>query len=146
MKKLLFTALLALSACGPAAESIKDSAPTGTFNGKSWTYAKSVVYVDGDDLDVNLYSDASIEDCDKFASSKDAIFWSQKKKEGETRLKLAFDGTGQTVTFYDGDTNYILTEGLIKISALSDTSVTIGLVAGNGDDAVNGTVTASICQ
>lgn len=145
MHKFLFASLLALSACGPSAASIKDTPPAGTFNGKSWTYAKSAVFIDGNELDVKLFSDSTVADCDKFASTNNAVFWSQPKAEGERKLKLAFDGTGQTVTFYDGDTNYILTDGVIEVSALSDTSVTIGLNAGDGKNSVNGTFTASIC-
>lgn len=145
MKKLLFASLLALCACGPSAASIKDTPPAGTFNGTSWTYAKSVVTVSGDTLKVNLYSDSAVADCDEFASSVNSVFWSQPKAEGERKLKLAFDGTGQTVTFYDGDTNYILTDGVIEVSALSDTSVTIGINAGDSKNSVNGTFTASIC-
>ncbi len=145
MKKLLLVSIVALCACGPAAVDIKDTAPAGKINGVTWTYAKAAVFASGDDLDITLYSDSTVADCDKFASSLNTVFWTQPKKEGTTHLKLAFDGTGQTVTAYDGDTNYILTDGVIEISALSATSVTIGINASSEKTDVNGTVTAAIC-
>ncbi len=153
MQRFLLVSTLALfTGCGPAAESIDTGLPSGSFGGSAWTLGKAVVSRADDRLSVTLYSDAEkdVADCDDFAEvSTGYVIWSQPAEEGRRELKLAFgDPDGQTVTFVTPPSdNAIITSGVLEVSALGDTSVTIGLNVTDGDEnALNGTFTATLCD
>ncbi len=134
-----------LAACG-GVDSIKKEAPSGTLGGKSWSLGKAVVFKSGSDLDINLYPDSSIEDCG-YGENADSVFWGMPAEEGARTLKLdLFDLAGsQTVTYYDGSTNYILTDGVVNVAELTGTEVTIGINATDSDNTINGTFTTTLC-
>ena len=144
LRFLLPVLAVVATACSPG---IKASAPAGTLGGQPWTFGKAVVKK-GSDLSVTMYADPTVDDCTTTASSTNTVFWSQPATTGERKLKFSLTdiSNSQTVTYYDGNTNYILTEGLIDISVLTDATATIGLVATDGNNnEVNGTFTTAIC-
>jgi len=56
------------------------------------------------------------------------------------------DGTAQVVNFVTADTvNMISSQGLIVVESISDTEVTIGVIADVENNSVNGRFTAQIC-
>jgi hypothetical protein len=141
---LIPTLAIVASACAPG---IKASAPAGKLGGQDWNFGKAVV-TKSDKLSITMYADPTVDDCTTTASSKNTVFWSMPAATGERKLKLSFtDLNGsQTVTYYDGTTNYILSEGLIDVVTLTDTLATIGLVASDtNNNEINGTFTAAIC-
>ncbi len=144
-------------ACGVGSSSthsvseIHSGTPTGTIGGQSWTMTQANVTSDGTTLTVNLYGDPGLSTCPSPASpTTGSILFSVPAKVAATELSLSLTGgsNSQTVTFVTPPANNdIATDGIIDVSAVSSTSVTIGLLAnGSSGDTVNGTFTSTICQ
>lgn len=156
----LSVAALAITACGPAKDPAADitaAAPAGKINGQSWTMTKAVVRMNSDQtMDVRLFGE-DVADCSLSppqGSTTPYVMFGLPAKTGERELKFSFDfsdPTNQTVTFFvpSTNTNEVSIDGIINVTELTDTSVTIGLNAkmdGNSPDVVNGTFTATLCK
>lgn len=152
---VLLAAAILFTACGgDRAEEIKAATPTGTFEGKAWTMAKATVTKEGDRLSVQLFSEA-VEDCAEFAPSGSTagyLLWSMPAQVGKRPLQLSLTDLSstenQTITFVTPpSSNNISVDGIINVMELTDTSVTFGFIAEAGEgNAVNGTVTATLCK
>ena len=150
---LLFAAACGTSGGGFSASDIKASAPAGTINNMPWTLSKATIKNDGTNLSVNLFADTSVADCADFQDSSSTVpyvLFTMPAQMGERPLQLSLsdfnDPNNQTVTFVTPPSNNnIATDGIINVTALSSSSVTLGLVAEAGQDQVNGTVTTQIC-
>jgi len=148
-KWLWSAVVITISACGAPTGSgglttadIKSGLPTGLLGGKSWTMAKAVVTRDTK-LSVTLYADSTVADCAN-GDPTNTVFWSQPEAAGERELSIG--SNSQTITFYDGDTNYIAIDGVINVTTLNGDNITIGLVAkANKDNTLNGTFSSTIC-
>lgn len=154
---LAVAAAIFFSACGAPphdrALDIKPDAPTGNINSQAWTMVKATVSKSGTDaLSVHLFGE-SVADCADFPpqeSNLGYIIFNVPAKVGKRPLQLSFDFSdpdNQTITFVTPPSNNnIAVDGILNITALSDTSVTMGLLAkaGTGYD-VNGTFTTAIC-
>ena len=154
--------MLCLVGCGggkgaPAGYTVADilsSPPAGVSSGNPWSMAKASVRSDGTTLSVALFADGSTPDCSMFppnGSTQDYLMWNEPAQTGSRTLQLNLsdftDPTNQTVTFVTPpSSNDISVDGILNVSSVSSSSVTIGVLAkaGNGYD-VNGTFTASIC-
>ena len=128
---------------------IKTQLPQGKMSGTEWTMVDAMVRVDSfesDQLSVNLYP-SDIEDCGFGVSSEGGeIIFSVPRMEGEYPFLLDFSSKSQTATFVPAPgENVISTEGLIVIEHLSESEVTMGIVAQAGNSKVNGRFTATIC-
>jgi hypothetical protein len=152
MRLPLLMLLPTLAACGGPHDrslDIVSTTPTGHFSGTGWTMAKSSVTKSGTNLSVALFSDSSVADCATSSNTPSLIF-SVPAMVAKRQLQLSFDFTdpdNQTVTFFvPPSDNNIATDGIINVSAVSDTSVTMGLLAngGTGFD-INGTFTSNVC-
>lgn len=150
---LLFAAACGTSGGGFSASDIESTAPAGTIDGMPWTLSKATITSDGTNLSVNLFADTSVADCDQFEPSSSTVpfvMFTMPAQSGTRPLQLSLsdfnDPSNQTVTFVTPpSSNNIATDGIINVTALSASSVTLGLVAEAGGDQVNGTVTTSIC-
>jgi hypothetical protein len=154
---LAATAIFA-AACGGGSGSssadIVSTTPSGTFDGKSWTMSKATITRDGDELTVHMFADPNVADCDAFQSQDSTtgyLLFSVPAKVGVRPLQLSLSDLSnpdnQTVTFVTPPSNNdISTDGVINVSALSDTSVTLGVLArtASGNE-INGTVTTDLC-
>jgi hypothetical protein len=148
-KWLLSAAVITVSACGAptggggfTAADIKAGVPSGTLGDKSWTMTKAVVTRDSQ-LNVTLYADSTVADCGT-GSAVNTVFWFQPEEAGER--ELGFGSNSQTITFYDGETNYVFVDGLINVSVLTGNAITIGLVAKTTKgNSINGTFSTTIC-
>lgn len=116
------------------------------MEGVDWTMMSALVVDEGDKLSVTLYPIAT-DACDQLASSDTEMLFTVPKEEGEYRLYLDLATfSGQTVTFVTGPgQNVISTEGLLVVESLSDTEVTIGIVADADNNSINGRFTSTIC-
>ena len=137
------------SSASYASADIVNQAPQGSMGGNAWTMQSAVVRVDSwesNKLSVTLYGDA-VEACDAFAmSTAGEIIFSVPRATGSYPLNFSFSSGGQTITFVPAPgQNVISTEGLVVVEAVSDTEVTIGLVADAGSSHVNGRVTTALC-
>jgi hypothetical protein len=154
VKRLLVLALFCVAAlaCGP--EPIAMTAPAGKIKGASWSMTKAVVRKDSAGrLDVNLFAE-SVADCGSAPSGSTTprVFWGMPAMTGTRPLKFNLFDLGnpatQTVTFFvpSGNENIIITEGRLEVSALTESSVTIGILAkSESDNALNGTFTTTLC-
>jgi hypothetical protein len=150
-------ASLAFVGCGPPphdrALDIVSDPPSGQMDGAPWTMMDSRIRVSGDSLEVRLYG-VAVGDCassQPSAASGGYIMFSMPATVGKRELQLSFDFSdpdNQTITFYDfGDsTNHIAVDGILNLSALDSTNVTLGLLAKGGTGyEVNGTITRALC-
>ncbi len=158
--KLSVSALALVSmcviACGPpndpTAEIKTDQVPTGTFEGAAWAMTKATISVDGDRLSVKMFSDPAVADC-AFSSTDDSgyLLFSMPTTLGHRRLQLDLldweDPANQTVTFVTPpSSNNISVDGILNLTELTETSVTLGLIARAGEgNELNGTVTTTLC-
>lgn len=144
-------------ACGKAHDRSLDivaTNPTGTFNSEPWAMTKATVKLSGADggnpsLSVKLFG-TDVADCATSAPDAGYIMWSMPGKVGKRSLKLSLDFTdpdNQTITFYTPPSNNtVATDGILNVTALDSTSVTIGVLAKAGTKMeVNGTFTANLC-
>lgn len=133
---------------------ILPDAPTGQINGTPWTMTKASVKrtgMDGGTLDVKLFG-IDVADC--ATSSQDAgyIIFNMPAAVGKRTLKLSLSDLGgpdnQTITFVTPpSSNNIAVDGVLNVTDLTETSVTMGLLAKGGKTTdVNGTFTATFCQ
>lgn len=152
----LFLGLAAIVGAGCGSDSansftaadISASTPSGTIGGAPWTQTRAVVEVDSFDstkLSVSLYN-GTVAECDRFASSYPEVIFSVPNAVGEYPLHFDFSSSSQTATFVpSAGQNNIASEGLIVITAVSATSVTMGVVFDAGADSINGTFTTNLC-
>ena len=161
MKRFVLGALALSSslfvACGPphdpTAEIDTDHVPSGMFEGVAWTMSKATVTNDGDELDVKIFSDPAVADC-AFSNTDDSgyLLFSMPNTIGHRELQLdLFDLSSpdnQTITFVTPpSSNNISVDGILNLTALTSTSVTLGLDARAGEgNEINGTFTATLCQ
>jgi hypothetical protein len=145
--------MASVGACGnsDSGTGIKASSPTGTINGQPWSFVEANATDDGDALFVVMFAE-TVPSC-AMSSSSDMpiVMFTMPATVGQRQLRLdLFDfnsSNNQFVTFYVPATNMneISTEGWLDLSALTDSSATIGINATFEGDAVNGTFTATIC-
>lgn len=158
LMKLFALSLALLAACGGgdddttfAAADIRATAPSGQMEGRAWTMMKAVVRQDPfemNELSVSLYADA-VEDCALSpAAPSGEILFSVHRMMGEYPFRFSLTGgDNQTATFVPSPgRNVVSTTGLIAITALSETEITLGIVAEAGSSSVNGTFTAAVCD
>lgn len=152
MKRILAVCAFSLVAvaCGPQA--IATTAPAGKINGAAWSMTKSVVKKSGTTLSVNLYAEDVADCAAPLKTTSPSVMWSMPAAEGTRELNFNLFDLGnpktQTVTFFtpSDNGNNVITEGRLEVSKLSDTSVTVGLLAkGDADNQVEGTFTATLC-
>jgi hypothetical protein len=128
--------------------------PTGQIGGTPWTMTKATVRrsgTDGGRLDVKLFGDA-VADCAN--SSRDAgyIIFGMPAAVAKRPLQLSLSDfespDNQTITFVTPPSNNnIAVDGVLNLTELTATSVTLGVLAKGGKTTdVNGTFTATFCQ
>jgi len=151
----VLAAAIIFGACGGGdrAEDIKAEAPAGTFEGKPWTMKHATVQKSGGDLNVRLFAE-EVESCATFppsGSTTGYIMWTMPAQVGKRPLQLSLTDLSstdnQTITFVTPpSSNNISVDGVINVTALTDTSVTLGFIAEAGEgNEVNGTLTATLC-
>jgi hypothetical protein len=158
---MILAAMALLVGCSTGGESdtsleISDLVLEGTIEGKSFTfesgYAEDSIWDPGVDYFVELYNIAPSTpnpwDLDAYSSPYQKVSFSVPQAVGTYDLYWNFStGEYQTVTLYDTDsgTNYICTEGSIRIDSIAGGVITGGLVA-LSDDAnyVNGIFSVNI--
>ena len=125
---------------------------SGTIVNTSWTFETgraTVPYTSTGSYSVSMINDNLSDACSSTYSGtssnpKVSFSSSDNLTVGETELGW---GTGYgTVTFYDGDTNYISTTGKISIDTHTTTAVTGKMYAKFGSHSeINGTFSLSRC-
>jgi hypothetical protein len=130
------------------AADIVDQNPQGSMEGAAWAMSSAQVRVDSfdtEELSVSLYSMTS-EACAFGGPGGPSILFSIPRMQGEYPLSFDFSSASRTITFSPAPgENIIASDGVIVVEALSDTEVTIGLVAEAGASSINGKLTATIC-
>jgi hypothetical protein len=132
--------------------------PTGQFDGVAWEMTKATVKKTGGNADAGTAGSLSVKmfgsavaDCASSASDAGYIIFSMPAKVGKRPLQLSFsdftDPDNQTITFVTPpSSNNISVDGILNLTELTDTSMTLGLLAEAGDTThVNGTFTANFC-
>lgn len=156
MQKTHFLGIALMScvtiACG-GSEGFNPTPPAGTFNGQPWSMVAATVQKASNKYDISLFSE-TVAKCSSFApsgSTKGSLLWTMPAELGNRPLKLdlfsLFDPSNQTVTFLTPpSSNTIATTGAVEVLSMTDTMVTIGVLAktGTGND-INGTFTATLC-
>ncbi len=130
-----------------SADDIVARAPQGLMNGAPWTMTSAIVDDDGEELSISLFP-TEVAACDRFSSSDTEIMFIVPKLPGEYPLSFSFESlsSSRVVTFVTGPgQNVIAADGVIVVDAVSDESVTIGLVAEAGDNSINGRFTSPVC-
>ncbi len=154
LKPLMFASALVMAACGGDSEGgsytatdIKASNPTGNIGGAPWTMAAALVRREGTKLSIDLSGSSSTETCPfLLGGSTPGVLVTVPEVAGEHPLFFKSFTEAQTLTmFVPPSQNFISTTGLIVLSNLTATSVTVGLVADADSNSVNGTFTATIC-
>ena len=152
------TITVLLVACGPPrhdrALDILESNPAGQFGGVAWEMSKATVKQSGTDgggsLSVKLFG-VPVADCASSSPDAGYILFSMPAKVGKRPLQLSLsdltDPDNQTITFVTPpSSNNISVDGIINLTELTSTSVTMGLLAKAGKTTdVNGTFTANLC-
>ena len=128
---------------------------SGTIAGTAWTFYKGQVKVPTSSSGLYWYrwtSDNISNACSSTytgTSSNPFILDSSVDAPavGEEELCFASGCSTNTVTFYDGSTNYIIYTGKIKIDNVTTTEVTGKMYAkgSDSDNEINGTFTLSRC-
>jgi len=167
MKKLVGLAVAAtlaaalVAACGPPphdrALDILGTNPTGQFNGTAWEMTKATVKHTGTadggtggTLDVKMFGSA-VADCAFSSPDAGYIIFTMPAQTGKRSLQLSLSDLmspdNQTITFVTPPSNNnISVDGIINVTDLTTTSVTMGLLANAGKTTtVNGTFTATFC-
>jgi hypothetical protein len=148
------SAALLLAGCGgdPTADILATN-PAGNHGGTAWTMTEATVTNNGTQLSVHMFAE-DVSDCDAFppsGSSVGYITFSMPAELGPRELYFDLFALGdpdiQTVTFVTPpSSNTIATEGILNVTALDDSSVTLGMMVDGGDGYdVNGTFTATFC-
>jgi hypothetical protein len=111
--------------------------------------AQATVTNDGTRLHVNLFGE-TVPNCAISDSNMGFIIFTMPAQTGSRDLQLSLSDLtspdNQTLTFVTPpSSNNISTDGTLDVTALTSTSVTLGLVATAGSDNVNGTFTATLC-
>lgn len=148
---------LVLIACGaPPRDRTLDilpDLPAGQIDGTPWTMTKATVQregADGGKLDVKLFGTA-VADCANSDRDAGYIIFNMPAAVGKRSLKLSLSDFGspdnQTITFVTPpSSNNIAVDGVLNVTELTDTSVTMGILAKGGKTTdVNGTFTATFC-
>lgn len=150
-KHYIFFAML-LGACssdgGFTAADINAAEPQGLIAGDAFTMMAARISREGEELDVNLFAATPTDPCGFGLPEGDAILFDVPAAVGEYPLSFSFSdfANSRTVTLFEGPSNNIIaSEGLIVVEALSDSEVTLGVVAESGNDFINGRLTATIC-
>lgn len=149
-----FAFAASLAGCGGSSYSsadIVDQTPQGSMEGNDWSMAQADVSVDSFDdtkLSVTLYGEAQDRACTAGLGTGPTIIFSIPRMEGEYPLSFSLGSSdSQTVTFVPSAGNNIIgTNGVVVVNSVSDTDVSIGLVADAGSSSVNGKFTATLCD
>ncbi len=144
-------------ACGPPphdrALDILPAAPTGQISGTPWAMTKASVRRSGEDggtLDVKLFG-FDVADCASSSPDAGYIIFNMPAAVGKRGLKLSLSDLGskdnQTITFVTPpSSNNISVDGILNVTELTSTSVTMGVLAKAGKTTdVNGTFTTTFC-
>ena len=127
--------------------------PTGQIGGTPWTMTKANVKrsTDGGRLDVKLFGD-NVADCAFSSPDAGYIIFGMPAAVGKRELQLSLSDfespDNQTITFVTPpSSNDIAVDGILNVTELTATSVTMGILAKGGKTTdVNGTFTATFCQ
>lgn len=150
---LAFAFVVAASGCGPettgySADDIGSGAPSGSVDGASWAMIEATAEPDAFDdteLNIHLYGE-DLDECGFPAAEAPYVMFSVPRQVGQYPLSFSLTGGGRTATIVVPPAdNRIATEGIIVIETLSETEVSVGLIADAGDDMVNGSFTAPFC-
>ncbi len=146
---LLFASACASDSSDFVAADILDQMPSGSMEGTAWTAMGAQVSSSfgGDELSVELVPTELDDQCG-FVTSDSSILFSVPAVVGEYPLSFDFGSldSSRTITFVPAPaSNVIASTGLIVVEAVSETEVTIGLVAEAGDSRINGRFTAPRC-
>lgn len=154
LNPFMLASALVMSACGGGSDGasytaadISASKPTGNIGGAAWTMQAALVRREGTKLSIDLSGSASAEQCPfLLGGDTPGILFTVPEVAGDHPLYLKSFTDGQTLTmFVPPSQNFISTSGLIVLSNLTATSVTVGIVADADTNNVNGTFTATIC-
>lgn len=164
VSRILLAVAAALAAlvfsCGggtPPKDRTKDilpDLPTGQIGGTPWTMTKANVKrggADGGRLDVKLFG-SDVADCAFSAADAGYIIFNMPAAVGARPLQLSLSELdspdNQTITFVTPpSSNNIAVDGVLNLTELTATSVTLGVLAKGGKTTdVNGTFTATFCQ
>jgi hypothetical protein len=134
---------------GYAVEDIDGGPVAGMIGGVEWQMADADVSPSSfdDDLSITLFAE-DVEDCGfGLMSDLPMVLFSVPAVVGEYPLSLSLTEGGRTATLVEPPANNnIATEGIIEVSAVSDTEVEIGIVAVIDDaNEINGRFTAVRC-
>jgi hypothetical protein len=148
MTKLLSCSLLSLLAaagCSSESTAIADTMLAGTVFGQPWTFQAghtSAFLSEGEDeFFASLYPTA-FTPCELAGPTGPHLIVSIPKTPGDYELSFALN-----MTFADGNSNLIATEGRIVVDEVTATTVTGGLVAIYDDaNQVNGRFDVTICS
>lgn len=128
--------------------------PTGQIGGTPWEMTKATIKrtgTDGGKLDVKLFG-FPIADCGTSSPDAGYIIFNMPAAVGKRTLQLSLSDLSstdnQTITFVTPpSSNNISVDGIINVTELTDTTVTMGILAKAGKTTdVNGTFTATFCQ
>lgn len=149
-------------ACGPPPRDrvldILGETPKGQFNGTEWTMTKATVKRTGADggvggkLDVKLFGEPVADCASSGGGDAGYIIFNMPAAVGKRTLQLSLSDLGsddnQTITFVTPPSNNnISVDGVLNVTELTETSVTMGILAKSGKTTdVNGTFTATFCQ
>lgn len=151
----ILTVAVSLAGCGasdPTADILLTN-PEGNHGGSAWSLVEATVTNDGSELSVHLFAE-DVPDCNTFPPSDSTlgyIIFSMPAELGPRELYFDLFDLGnpdtQTVTFVTPpSSNTVATEGILNVTELDDTSLTLGLMVDGGDGFdVNGTFTATFC-
>ena len=145
-------------ACGPPPRDrvldIVAGNPTGQFGGTPWEMTKATIKRTGQDggtLDVKLFG-FPIADCGTSSPHAGYIIFNMPAAVGRRPLELSLSDLSspdnQTITFVTPpSSNNVSVDGIINVTELTETSVTMGILAKAGKTTdINGTFTATFCQ
>lgn len=156
---LTFAGLMVACGGSPKADRTLDilpDLPTGQFSGTPWAMTKATVKRantadGGGTLDVKLFG-TDVADCASSSPDAGYIIFKMPAQLGARTLQLSLSDLSspknQTITFVTPpSSNNIAVDGVLNVTELTETSVTLGLLAKGGKTTdVNGTFTATFCQ
>ena len=139
-----------LGGCGGyTPDAIVEQTPRGLIGGGDWSMVSAdVIHLDGH-LVARLHATERAP-CAPNTGVAPHILFLVPEAPGEYPLRFdqasVIDGTAQVVNFVTAEAdNVISSQGLIVVESISDTEVSLGVIADAENNSVNGRFTAPIC-
>lgn len=163
MKTIFFLMLFAFlnTSCGKASDGAGGTSGadyvnqdlTGKIAGQNWDFLLGTAKIssfDSTELSLKFYNTDVSNPCDSFAMGiPPYVMTSVKNQVGETTFSIGLNGqTGDTLTLYDGTTNFIVTSGKIEILSIDLVqNLVTGRVVATYDPqyTINGNFTLQYC-